>query len=293
MVSSSAWWLVATLRLLDATNTSFEAQSKARLALVRRCAARLDRAAGASGLVVLVHQNNASVALVQIAKGGSSSLKAFAARRFPGDATLNAWAHRVAQKKPRVVAFARDPLERFVSGALEVVARGYTFRNGSKLVGVERGVNVPAARQGRYAMGRDVADPPGAVAAFAMRLFDGRVTGGALEHVAPQWHALTRPRGKPALGLDHLGRVDALDAELAFLFGRGAPTTRERARPAATAAARLPRSLERRACACYAEDACCLDGAFASRCPELDCDDDATFRAAADCRWATRHFRGG
>ena len=44
--------------------------------------------------------------------------------------------------------FAR---ERVDDGAetLEVVARGYTFRNGSKLVGVARGANVPAAPHGR------------------------------------------------------------------------------------------------------------------------------------------------
>ena len=71
-----------------------------------------------------------------------------------------------------------------MSGALEIIARGYTYRNGSGLVGVENGREV--APQRRYA-GANLTDlktiAPAAGRDFAERFLAGRVLGAALEHV--------------------------------------------------------------------------------------------------------------
>ena len=175
--------------------------------------------------------NDAAVAthaFVQIPKDGSSTLKYYAQTFFNGTADQ---AFHEFSPDLKLLAFVRDPIERFRSGALEIVNRGYSFN------GVD-GVTYARLRGGSVALSPAQRDNSSLWQCYAavkpeqarqeLDTFQQCFRNGSLEygdwcHLQHQMSFLTyKPRGTtPASSpvtsphpLTYLGMTDSVDTEL-------------------------------------------------------------------------------
>jgi len=252
--------------------------------------------------------NDATHVISAIGKCGSSTLKGYS-KTFLGGRECHELPSNLTEVLPRI-AFVRDPIERFVSGALEIVfRRSYTFRGEDGNVynaHTHRGVpfleSVPSHPQstmpGRlretvsshpsvpmtrgWFTARDTEKGTNVTRMlddFVVRLLNQSLLQNSVYgHIAPQVTHLLRhaeqeppPRGATS-GIAYLGMVHDMAKELYILFGSNGSVPNARPSSRKELDVDASPSLARVLCHVYKLDVCCLDISFRARCKALDAD---------------------
>ena len=212
----------------------------------------------------------------------------------------------IAAGSARRVLFTRDPLNRFVSGALEIIVRGYCFRGKDDglyavLGGLTMDGNASTCIEGDGISGGSrfsgTIDPSLNLQEFVERFLNGSLVHGSFHHLSPQIEAIAQERRRsqysqaeptatseisPLDGRYYIGSIETMSAELDALFGT-ASDVHARGRSNSTSRYVFSEGLTRTLCRVYWRDVCCLDVRFRTQCEAVNvtCDVPPSLPATA------------